>query len=200
MLKESVIYIVKNKDTSDDPDIRDKYDEYMIMGGKLELIGSGSYAKQQADLDKEIAARIEDVNDEEKRATDEEKRIEEKLDQEIADRIADVTAEEERAIEEEKRIEEKLDQEIEDREADVNAEEKRAIEVENALSARIKTIEDYNIDDRVKQLENNLPAEEKRAKDEEKRIEENLIQEIKDRTAQIDGINKEAKENRNRIE
>lgn len=200
MLKESVIYIVKNKDTSDDPDIRDKYDEYMIMGGKLELIGSGSYAKQQADLDKEIADRIADVTAEEERAIEEEKRIEEKLDQEIADRIADVTAEEERAIEEEKRIEEKLNQEIEDRETDVDAEEKRAIEVENALSARIKTIEDYKIDDRVKQLENNLPAEEKRAKDEEKRIEENLIQEIKDRTAQIDGINKEAKENRNRIE
>lgn len=46
MLKESVIYVVTNETTSDDPDRRDVYNEYMIMGGKLELIGSGSYAKQ----------------------------------------------------------------------------------------------------------------------------------------------------------
>ena len=78
------------------------------MGGKLELIGSGSYAKQQADLDKEIAARIKDVDDEEKRAIDEEERIEEKLDQEITDRIADVNAEEKRAMEKEALIDAEL--------------------------------------------------------------------------------------------
>ena len=109
MLKESVIYVVTNETTSDDPDRRDVYNEYMIMGGKLELIGSGSYAKQQADLDKEIEDRI----------------------------------------------------------ADVDAEEERATNAENELSTRIKTIEDYDIDSRVKQLEIDLPAETSRAQEEE---------------------------------
>ena len=153
MLKESVIYVVTNETTSDDPDRRDVYNEYMIMGGKLELIGSGSYAKQQADLDKEIADRIADVDAEEKRAKDEEKRIEEKLDQEIEDRIADVDAEEERAT-----------------------------KAENELSTRIKTIEDYDIDSRVKQLEIDLPAETSRAQEEEN----NLLKKFADYTTTVD--------------
>jgi hypothetical protein len=162
-LKESVIYIVTNETTSDDPDRRDVYNEYMIMGGKLELIGSGSYEKQKADLDKEIADRIADVNAEEKRAKDEEKRIEEKLDQEIEDRIADVNAEEERAKSEEERIEKKLDQEIEDRIADVDAEEERATKAESELK-------------------------------------NDIDKEVELRTSQINGLNQEAKQNRNRIE
>lgn len=153
MLKESVIYVVTNETTSDDPDRRDVYNEYMIMGGKLELIGSGSYAKQQADLDKEIADRIADVDAEEKRAKDEEKRIEEKLDQEIEDRIADVDAEEERAT-----------------------------KAENELSTRIKTIEDYDIDSRVKQLEIDLPTETSRAQEEEN----NLLKKFADYTTTVD--------------
>ena len=182
MLKESVIYVVTNETTSDDPDRRDVYNEYMIMGGKLELIGSGSYAKQQADLDKEIADRIADVDAEEKRAKDEEKRIEEKLDQEIEDRIADVDAEEERAKGEEERIEKKLNQEIEDRIADVDAEEERATKAENELSTRIKTIEDYDIDSRVKQLEIDLPTETSRAQEEEN----NLLKKFADYTTTVD--------------
>ena len=153
MLKESVIYVVTNETTSDDPDRRDVYNEYMIMGGKLELIGSGSYAKQQADLDKEIA-----------------------------DRIADVDAEEERAKDEEERIEKKLNQEIEDRIADVDAEEERATKAENELSTRIKTIEDYDIDSRVKQLEIDLPAETRRAQEEEN----NLLNKFTDYTTTVD--------------
>ena len=153
MLKESVIYVVTNETTSDDPDRRDVYNEYMIMGGKLELIGSGSYAKQQADLDKEIA-----------------------------DRIADVDAEEKRAKGEEERIEKKLDQEIEDRIADVDAEEERATKAENELSTRIKTIEDYDIDSRVKQLEIDLPTETSRAQEEEN----NLLKKFADYTTTVD--------------
>ena len=153
LLKEPVIYVVTNETTSDDPDRRDVYNEYMIMGGKLELIGSGSYAKQQADLDKEIADRIADVDAEEKRAKDEEKRIEEKLDQEIEDRIADVDAEEERAT-----------------------------KAENELSTRIKTIEDYDIDSRVKQLEIDLPTETSRAQEEEN----NLLKKFADYTTTVD--------------
>ena len=124
MLKESVIYVVTNETTSDDPDRRDVYNEYMIMGGKLELIGSGSYAKQQADLDKEIADRI----------------------------------------------------------ADVDAEEERATKAENELSTRIKTIEDYDIDSRVKQLEIDLPAETRRAQEEEN----NLLNKFADYTTTVD--------------
>lgn len=91
-LKDTVIYIVKNETVSDNPDSRDSYNEYMVVTVKdeegnetktLELIGSGSYAKQQADLDKEIADRIADVNAEEKRAMEKEALI----DAELAKRI-----------------------------------------------------------------------------------------------------------------
>ena len=207
MLKESVIYIVRNEDTSDDPDRRDVYNEYMIMGGKLELIGSGSYAKQQADLDKEIADRIADVNAEEKRAKDEEKRIEEKfdqeIDQEIEDRIADVNAEEERATKAESELKNDIDKEVELRtsqinglnqeakqnrnrieqlESTVSSEITRATKAENELSVRIKTIEDYDIDNRVKQLEIDLPAETSRAQEEEN----NLLKKFADYTTTVD--------------
>ena len=173
MLKESVIYIVKNETTSDNPDIRDEYNEYMIMGGKLELIGSGSYVKQQADLDKEIDARIKDVD-----------------------------AEENRAKGEEKRIEEKLNTEIEDRKADVDAEEKRAIEAENELSTYIKKEEEIRTSqinglnqeakqnrNRIEQLESKVSTEITRAIEEEKKLseritttDEELDNEIKNRT------------------
>lgn len=78
-LKDTVIYIVKNENTSDNPDNNDMFNEHIIMGGKLELIGSGSYAKQQADLDKEIADRIADVDAEETRAKETEEDIITKL-------------------------------------------------------------------------------------------------------------------------
>ena len=113
--EETVIYLKSNDETSADPDAIDTYNEYVWVKdkGAYELIGSGTYEKQKADLKAEIDARIKDVDTEEERAKGEEKRIEEKLDQEIKDRIADV-----------------------------NAEEKRAIEVENELSAYIKKEEE----------------------------------------------------------
>ena len=61
-LKETVIYVVKNETVSDKPDSRDSYNEYMVVTVKgadgsesktLELIGSGSYAKHEIDVDVE---------------------------------------------------------------------------------------------------------------------------------------------------
>lgn len=55
--KESVIYLVPNGDTSGD---ENSYYEYLWdkTNSKFELIGSGSYGLQKAELDKEIADRI----------------------------------------------------------------------------------------------------------------------------------------------
>lgn len=54
--EETVIYLVPNDEQSGD---KDGYDEYMWVKekGGFELIGSGTYAKQQADLQKEITDR-----------------------------------------------------------------------------------------------------------------------------------------------
>lgn len=58
-LQETVIYVIENENVSDDPDSKDKYNEYMVISvvngdgsttKKLELIGSGSFAKQNSDL------------------------------------------------------------------------------------------------------------------------------------------------------
>lgn len=58
-LQETVIYVIENENISDDPDSKDKYNEYMVISvvngdgsttKKLELIGSGSFAKQNSDL------------------------------------------------------------------------------------------------------------------------------------------------------
>lgn len=119
--EETVIYLVPNAETSGD---KDGYDEYMWVKkedgtGGFELIGSGSYAQQQAEL-----------NAESNRAKAAEETLTKKIDQEIKDRTNAVKAEKERAEEVENkldtrikafeegeggRIEEKIDQEIEDR-------------------------------------------------------------------------------------
>lgn len=112
--KETVIYLVPNDEGSGD---KDSYNEYMWVKekGEFELIGSGTYAQQKVELNKEIADRIADVNDEEDRAKGEEERIETKLDQEIKNREADVDAEEERAKGAETVLTDNLAKEIKDR-------------------------------------------------------------------------------------
>lgn len=119
--KETVIYLVPNAETSGD---KDGYDEYMWnkKEEKFELIGSGTYAKQQADLDAE-----------EKRATDEEKRIEKKLDQEIEDRKADVDAEEKRAIKAENELSTYIKEEVELRTDQINGINQEAKENRNRI-------------------------------------------------------------------
>ena len=142
--KETVIYLVANDEESGD---KDSYNEYMWVKekGGFELIGSGSYAKQQADLDKEIADRIADVNAEETRAKEAEKVLTDKLTKEVEDRTnADttldekITDEKERAEGVEKVLTDNLAQEIADRIANVNEEESRATEKEGELSTAIE--------------------------------------------------------------
>ena len=142
--KETVIYLVANDEGSGD---KDSYNEYMWVKekGGFELIGSGSYAKQQADLDKEIADRIADVNAEETRAKEAEKVLTDKLTKEVEDRTnADttldekITDEKERAEGVEKVLTDNLAQEIADRIANVNEEESRATEKEGELSTAIE--------------------------------------------------------------
>lgn len=219
--EETVIYLVSNEKNSGD---KDSYNEYMWVKngeneGKFELIGSGTYAKQTADLYKVTGYTTFDTFDD---TVTDGVDINSRINKEIADRIADVNVEEKRATDKENdivkrlttitgydydddvttkggNIDTRIANEIKNREDDVDAEEKRAIEAENKLFARIETIENYDIDSRVKQLEINLPAEKERAEGEEKRIEKKLNQEIEYRTAQINGLNQEAKQNRNRI-
>ena len=142
--KETVIYLVANDEESGD---KDSYNEYMWVKekGGFELIGSGSYAKQQADLDKEIADRIANVDAEETRAKEAEKVLTDDLTKEVEDRTnADttldekITAEKERAEGVEKVLTDNLAQEIADRIANVNAEESRATEKEGELSTAIE--------------------------------------------------------------
>ena len=202
-LKETVIYIVKNETVSDNPDSRDSYNEYMVVTVKdeegnetktLELIGSGSYAKHEIDVKVETdraTAReneIQSVYDSitgysfEKLADGSKQNIDNRIKQEIEDRIADVSAEEDRATEKENALDQKIDDTKTALEEKIYAEEKRAIEVENELSVRIKTIEDYDIDSRVKQLEIDLPAETSRAQKEEN----NLLNKFADYTTTTD--------------
>jgi hypothetical protein len=79
--EETVIYLKRNDETSADPDAIDTYNEYMWVKdkGAYELIGSGTYEKQKADLEAEIDARIKDVLDEENRAIAREDDIVKKL-------------------------------------------------------------------------------------------------------------------------
>lgn len=108
---ETVIYLKRNDETSADPDAIDTYNEYMWVKDKnaYELIGSGSYEKQQADLKAE-----------EERAKAEEERIEKKLIQEIEDRKADVDAEEKRAIKTENELSTYIKEEVELRTSQIN--------------------------------------------------------------------------------
>lgn len=158
-LKDTVIYIVKNENTSDNPDNNDMFNEYMIVGGKLELIGSGSYAKQQADLNKEIADRIADVDEEESRAKETEKDIITKLKKITGYEFDDVQFNEEdfteflnlcggnidsrikeettRAIEKEEELSEAIDTE---KERAKSEEAKLEAKLDTEVTARINTV------------------------------------------------------------
>jgi hypothetical protein len=90
---ETVIYLKSNDETSADPDAIDTYNEYMWVKDKgYELIGSGTYEKQKADLNAEIEARIKDVDDEEKRAKAAEQVLTDNLAKEVTDRTNADTA------------------------------------------------------------------------------------------------------------
>lgn len=181
-LKETVIYIVKNETNSDDPDSRDNYNEYMIVTDKdgnksLELIGSGSFEKQQADLQAEID-----------RASAAEKVLTDNLAQEVTERKdgdtaldGKISAEQKRASAAETVLTDNLAQEVIDRtSADTALHEKivdekeRATEKEEELSARIKTIEDYNINTRVNEIETEFPKEVSRAKEAEEALQSQI--------------------------
>lgn len=157
--KATVIYLVPNDETSGD---KDSYNEYMWdkKHEKFELIGSGTYAQQKAELDAE--------SDRAKKA---EETLTTNLAKEVTDRTKAVSDEEKRAKDAEKVLTDDLAQEIEDREADVDAEEQRATKAEGELSARIKTIEDYKINTRVNKIETDLPAEVSRAKKAEEALQ-----------------------------
>ena len=89
--KETVIYLVPNDEKSGD---KDSYNEYMWVKkeengeGVFELIGSGTYAQQKAELDAESD-----------RAKAAEKVLTENLAQEVKDRTKAVSDEEKRAKE-----------------------------------------------------------------------------------------------------
>jgi len=126
--KETVIYLVANDEESGD---KDSYNEYMWVKekGGFELIGSGTYAQQKADLQAEIdrasaaetvltdnlAKEVTDRTDadtalntkieaETERATEAEEVLTDNLAQEVTDRTDADTA-----------LDEKIDKEIEDR-------------------------------------------------------------------------------------
>lgn len=160
--EETVIYLVSNEKNSGD---KDSYNEYMWVKkeengeGVFELIGSGSYAKQTADLYTVTGYTTFDTFDDTvTNGVD----INSRINKEIADRIADVDGEEKRAKDEEGRIEKKLNQEIEDREADVDAEEKRAIEAESELKdnfdeeVKIRTSQINGLNQEAKQNRNRI--------------------------------------------
>ena len=117
-LKETVIYVVENENSSDNPDSKDKYNEYMIVfienedgsiTKKLELIGSGSYAKHTTDLYQVTGYTNFNTFDEQKQDG---KDINSRINKEIVERKKAINDEELRALEAEKTIDEKIDEEI----------------------------------------------------------------------------------------
>lgn len=141
--QETVIYLVANDDKSGD---KDGYNEYMWVKGKgFELIGSGTYAQQQADLQAEID-----------RASAAEQVLTENLATEVtartnADNALDgkISAEVKRATEAEEVLDEKIDKEIEERtKADTTLNTKIEAEITRA-TAKEATIESY-VDEQVK--------------------------------------------------
>lgn len=111
-LQETVIYVIENENVSDDPDSKDKYNEYMVISvvngdgsttKKLELIGSGSFAKQNSDLIVEKERAIARENEIEEvysnitgysfeKLSDDKLNIDNRIKQEIEDRqVSDAT-------------------------------------------------------------------------------------------------------------
>lgn len=179
-LKETVIYVVENENSSDNPDSKDKYNEYMIVSvanddgsisKSLELIGSGSYTKQTTDLyqvtgytdfnsfdaqkqdGKDINSRI---NKEISRASSRENVIQEIYDSITGYDFVKIT-------DSSKSIKSIIEKEIIDRTNDVIDEENRAEKAEEEINTKIGTITGYeltengtlkegdkNIDERIK--------------------------------------------------
>ena len=196
------VKVETDRATARENEIQSVYDS--ITGYSFEKLAEGSKQNIDNRINQEIADRIADVSAEEDRATEKENALDKKIDDTKTALQKEIVAGEKRAIGEEERIEEKLDQEITTRtaqidglnqeakenrnrieklESTVSTEITRATKAEDELSARIETIEFYDIDSRVKQLEINLPAEKERAEGEEKRIKDKLAQEIEDRIA-----------------
>lgn len=212
-LKETVIYVVENENSSDNPDSKDKYNEYMIISvtnddgsisKSLELIGSGSYAKQTTDLyqvtgytnfnsfdaqkqdGKDINSRI---NKEISRATSRENAIQEIYDSITGYDFVKIT-------DSSKSIKSIIEKEIIDRTNDVNDEENRAKKAEeeintkidntsSALNAKIDTITGYEL------------TESDTLKEGDKNIDERIKDEISRATAKetlIDGDIKKIQE------
>lgn len=175
--KETVIYLVPNDENSGD-----SYNEYMWVKkeegeGEFELIGSGSYAQQKADLGKEIENRTN-------------------ADTELNTKIE---AESDRAKKAEETLTTNLAQEVEYRTKAVSDEEARAKAAEKTLT--------NNLDDEVKirtdadsVLGGKIVAEEERAKGEEGRIELKLDEEIANRIADVNAEEQRAKDEEGRIE
>ena len=159
--KETVIYLVPNDEKSGD---KDSYNEYMWVKkeengeGVFELIGSGTYAQQKAELDAESD-----------RAKAAEKVLTENLAQEVKDRTKAVSDEEKRAKEAEETLTNNLAQENKDRIADVNAQEERATKAQGELSTHI-----YNINTRVNKIETDFPAEVSRAEEAEEELQSQI--------------------------
>lgn len=163
MLKESVIYIVTNENTSDDPDVRDVYNEYMIMGGKLELIGSGSYAKQTSDL--YTVTGYTDFNTFDNTKIDGVD-INSRINKEISDRITDVDAEEDRATKAEGELRDALTDEI-----------NRATTRENEIQSVYDSITGYDfkkLDNSTQNIDSRIKKEIKDREDSTKTIEETV--------------------------
>ena len=233
-LKETVIYIVKNETNSDNPDSRDKYNEYMIVTDKdgnksLELIGSGSFTKQQSDLDvevkramgaeKDIITKLKTITGYEldKELASYDGNIDSRIKNEIKTRDAQINGLNQEAKENRNRIEQ-LESEVSTEinratEAegklsnDITNETTRANKAENDIITKLKTITGYEFDEDLTSYNGNIDSRIKNEVTVRKDADDALDGRISTlekkepvRDAQITGLNTEAKENRNRIE
>ena len=152
--EETVIYLVSNEKNSGD---KDSYNEYMWVKkeengeGEFELIGSGTYAKQTADLYTVTGYTTFDTFDD---TVTDGVDINSRINKEIADRIADVDAEEKRAIEAESELKNNINEEVKlktsqinDLNQEIKQNRNRIIDLENKVSTEIN---------RAIEAENNL--------------------------------------------
>lgn len=138
--KETVIYLVPNAKTSGD---KDSYNEYMWVKeengeGVFELIGSGTYAQQKAELDKEIADRTAADTTLNTKIDDTKTALQKEIDDDVKVETTNRT-----------NADSVLDGKI-------SSETTRATGEEGKLSKRIETIEGYDIDNRANELKSRL--------------------------------------------
>lgn len=123
---ETVIYLVPNEDNSGD---KDSYNEYMWdkTNKSFELIGSGTYAQQKAELDKEIADRTA-------------------ADTTLATKIDNTKSALQKEIDDDVKVETtnrtNADNVLDGK---ISTETSRATKAEGELSSRIKALEDLNL-------------------------------------------------------